>query len=1406
MYILRNARTQPKQHPRWSATREWPARAVCAAAGLCAIVAPPRAWSQGPPAFSDWRAELQPAIRAYLDGDFTTTQQYCERVARAGREGPLARDAAALQALAMMRGPSRDDRLAGRGRLAQLQREHPILRRRPECLMAFGIAQTRLGETAAALDSLDLAAERFARREQTPRAAEALCALAEAWSHHGEWEVTPPRFGVSLPESPAHGRSLRRDWIRATRGRVGEFSGRAAALARIDLILARNLIEAGDAVARGVRVLESLAAGQALSVPVVEALLLLAEQREGQERYAAALALYRRVQRARYGAISARAERRANQMTRPQLHVEAPASVPAGRPVSISLRVRNLALVRLEVRRVDLEDWLTQERGALVEAKLPEAGAVAMSPREFDTRVDSELDWWDSQALGKTVSFEAPLGAYVAMAESRLANGRRIKTKKLLIISDLRAVAFAGSRQAVLWAERAAAKEPGDVTAHFWMHGTSFIPTRVEFNERVARLTYPPEARLARDKRWTCLIRDGEHLALCRGRLESRSGSPARDAVAMVIAPPAVRPGDVLRIAGFLLRGEPGPPDAEPAIAIEVELLDALDESVATREARVGPGGAFVAQFLVGSDWAGKQLHVLAHRQGRVVENVRGSVNVPVGEPDEARFFLDVELKTRFAPGAPNISATLRASYPWGTPLADRTVRYIVRALGLPATNAGGTGVWTDPVVAEPLGGERRLDTSGRFELSLAEIFFQVPDDPAAVGIRLQVEELDGRSVVADVSTLRGARPVEAWLGWEPPQPVSQQAVRFRFGWFDPTGRTATAEPKFEIRKDGFELAIVRAFPTPAGVESEAWIAPAPGSYEVVATLPNDTAEPLIIRRILTVCDSADDEAGREAAPRCEARFGRMDQKPGIRVQFEGLRAGPLLVLAEAGEPLAARRLSELVGAREVFLPAERYRSLHARVWLVGMDAGGVQRISRRHVRPEPERELELTLALLSQTLRPGLNAEVEITCATRGERPPAASIVARLIDARGRGTLHWMPGPTRNPSRGPNEPTLAPSLGMGGWIPDRTNAEADERSILSPALRTGLFQSATLWTDALAAVDGRARFSVPLPSEPGRYRLIVTARNSEGSVATQTLLLDATEGVRVMVDLPDTLQVGDRTPAAITISNTLQTPTAALVSVRNADGLAIESVRRLTQREPLRFSPDAGGYRLALQPGQRETLLVSLEAARAGVATLDVDVTAGGTKYTGRGTCRVTAPQQVDAAAIHRRDTSDEPGHKLALKRTVLTLTPVGMRKPIGMRTVTEEGLQSPEYVREFLRRGEAVAPGQLLLIRDEFTWSGDPLRNVAWEQRLPATCYTVKRDPIETRKLAEPRIDRLDSVSFAVGNIAPGAHIQEIIVLAIRPGSCGLAPPTVRVDGRTIPVDLDAEVTRIIVSESKP
>ncbi len=680
---------------------------------LSAVLAAPRLAAQdtGSLPCSPWPTELGEAFKLYYADEFLEVQRVCRQLSAGTGDARLRREAAALTAMATMRLPGRADRLTGRAQLAQLAEEDTSLLKRPECQLAYGIAQTALSETASALYHLTQAATSFADRGQSDRLAETCVALAEAWARHAEWEFVVPGMEIPRPESRAAADRIRTERIRALRERLTALPGGEADLARIDLILAQHLLETEDGAAEGSALLEELSRHERVTKATAQACLALGEHYEAAGRWTDACRLYGRVQAAGLGKPSYEAEQRLNAIQRPQLALDVPGQVTVGERVTVNLRARNLAAVEFEVRRVGLASWLEQRQGRFAEAGLPTSGAV-VAARQLDTALTTQYEWWRSESLGDPLTFGATPGALVVVARAVDAGGRAVTAKRLVLAGDLQATVFIGKQRAAIWAIRR--QEPGaaaaetEPQARFWMHG-SFVPTRPQFTAGVTVFKLPPEARLLRDKRWVCLVQAGEQVALCHGTLPPDADPQRKPAVALIGGPPELEVGQQLHVFGVLLDGADDRPAIQPLDLVELELLDAFDRPRGTAPATISTAGTFSAQLPISAAMAGEHLRVAARLDGQVLENVFSPLRARVAPVNAAPFRVRCDLPRWLPPSQKSVAGQIKAAYPWGTALSGSSAHARFRAVRLPTVQPR-----RDPLQSDLVSRDFRLDADGK--------------------------------------------------------------------------------------------------------------------------------------------------------------------------------------------------------------------------------------------------------------------------------------------------------------------------------------------------------------------------------------------------------------------------------------------------------------------------------------------------------------------------------------------------------------------------------------------------------------------------------------------------------------------------------------------------------------------
>ncbi|MEW6251706.1 MAG: hypothetical protein AB1716_13760 [Planctomycetota bacterium] len=1121
-----------------------------------------------------WSPAVSEPLRAYRTGLYDHAQALAERMLERSADRRTQSDLGAIAAMCLLRQPSRADRLAGRQRLTDLLAEDPSLAHEPECSLAYGVGQAGLAETASALELIEQAIAGFAAASATDRQAEAFVALAEVWSAHTEWQATPARYKLAVPADAAGAAALRREQIEAVRARAaGQDAPRFRSgsdlhaaqdaprfrsgsedaedtVERIDLVLARMLLGREETQADGRALLARLAGASPLTTTRAQAALALAADHETAGRAGEALPLYERVQREAMGPAAETAAVRAAEISRPQIVATAPANVRVGDVLPIGLRVRGIEQVQVELRRVDVEQWLGTARTRTSEHTLPETGSVALA-RELDSRGGGPYEWWTTERLAPPLEHTPPPGAYVLIAQGRDRAGENHKLKQLVVVSDLHAVCLVGAQRLLVAAALpeptprsggARAGGPRSVTGRFWMN-PSFRPTELKFTEGVATQPLPNEARVLQDRGWVCFVQCGEHVAVCRGRLPAARPSTAQGVVVMS-GPPEPAPGEVLRLAG-LLWNQPQPDAAAAGTAavqrpVSLQLQDAMSRTLFEQQVAVSAGGAFATEVPIDDEFSGKHLRPILRYGSAVLENLgtRSSLYVPplAAQPGSVRVLWPDPPP---APGAA-VRGAIEATYAWGAPLAGAHVHCTFDLLeaAAPGQDGGGGRDAHAPVAGARLSRAGTLDARGRFgfELTPEELGSQTlsprlrgglstPDDLRAVRCTAVVVGWDGRQSAASDQWVVGPNPLIGWLTSNPAEPAAGQSVRFQVGWLGAGTPVPVGPAEVVVRRTNVEIARLSTEPGRAGLVSTAWAPSEAGEYEVVCDVQMLHSHPLALRRTLVVAPSSasgdaaggdatggnaagvnaagGDAAGGDArAPGwvdCAARLTySAGEEPLVRVRLTGQAGQPLIVALAGAEPLAGRCVARLDGTVELALPVPEGPRAGLRVLVVQAGAAaGTATVRAVPVAPDRARDLRVELggpagqrpAVPDAGARvwPGTTAVVHVQCANA---PPGTTLSLRLIDAATAGQLAGAALGRVDP--GAEAGNLAIAVSGAGHLPAATPAAAEQSGAREDSRTSGTSgaREDSRTSGAMPSADGAAPSAADQPPADGQEQV----------------------------------------------------------------------------------------------------------------------------------------------------------------------------------------------------------------------------------------------------------------------------------------------------------------------------
>lgn len=1278
-----------------------------------------------------WPVELTPAMRAYESGDMEEARRLLQQVRARPRSPDRASYVEALEAMILLASPARADQLDGQARLALLTDEHPHLAQLPECQLSFGLAQLSLNATSDAIRHLSAAADAFEGRSDCRELLEsALGGLARAWAIHAEWDTTPPEARVLRPSGAAEAFRTRLQQVSAVRERAQRA---AVSTVQIDESLVRLLLNQGrtdEALEIGLRIAADVN-GTGVAIDLVRAFEEAAAH-EAATRVLDALAASGRPDAATAAAV----ERSRRSVA--SLDVEA---VPAGadRPLTLSLRARHVPAVQVELRRVDLVSWLESRQGRLDEQALPKEGAVAFA----HVHESAVAEWQTELELAGL-----PPGAYAAVVFPAGSPGSPLTVSRLVVSTGLMGVVGVRPDSIAAWAtwtDGASRSDAAPTEFLFWMHG-SFVPTRVQADAYVV-FPMPAEARVLRDKRWVCVVRRGEHLALCRGSLGEQLASGR-----ILLHASEVRAAsqNVIRVTGALL-------DRLSADSLTIDLVDVRGARVARAMAHPDASGLFTLDLAIDSHTAGQVLRVLARDSERLLTNVMDRTHVAVESADAADVRLVCEMPAQVPGDATRIPGALFAQAAGGAPLAGAEVHCILRALRLTPTGA--------PERSKPTVRRGQLDRNGRFDFTVDPKEFRLPEGPLLIGVWVQVRGWDGRESRIHHNLLVSDEPAFTWLAAGPP---SSDWVQLQVGLADPAFNVVGPLALHIDRADrsswplGWTRAGLRSAPI--------WL-----GETLTAEMLANTRSGDVVRRAATV-ESID----KDAPPSEPMPWARWSDPDAAKVDFR-LPGRPELVLLDDGWRLAVPERVSRFGEFFAGQVALAHRPYSARLHSIGLAADGASLEQRSlGVAPCPTPGFALNARLTDEPPLPGQLARVRIDLTDAGDAPISAIVRVTPVDADDR--LQWAPTSASvlaivpplelsvsaairdftplaiaGNSHEPRDRRLTGRPAAAG-VPSAAAPKIEPISVFVDEPLGELVRGRTLWSAKVELRSGSAELNIPAPSEEGRFAVRIFARAADGRQAAARLdLPPAQRGP--WVKLPHWLQVGDRLRIQMDAPSENEAAAGAL-RFETHGGLRLETPS----------AERAGGA-----PVRPATRLV-VEAVAAGPARLDVW---RGAALVSSTECMVAESLPVQNARIHVRRT---------LMRVTVHSRPAYETDPNAPTPVPIE----EEVELTPLQPGGRVRLGEVLLVRDELR-AEPAVTDIRWRQIVAANAITVADAPGTAHAAGRLRFKSLQSVEWDFGRLDSDVRTHEFHVVASRSGVTQFPAPEAFIDGEWQSVAVD-------------
>ncbi len=1312
-----------------------------------------------------WSFELGEAFAAYHGGHFSESAEICRAVAASTRNETVRRDAEALSAMASMRMGSREESTSGRTRLGQVLRSDSRIVDRPDARLALGMARLTLNETSASLGELLGALEDFERAQRTPRVLETIVALADCWSRFNEWSLPVRGLPLTPPESPEAAAVERAKRVAELRAKAAKITGSEAALARIDVIVARQLLQRDETREDGMARLHSLARTNDISVSS-EAAMLLAEQLTKKGAPADSIVpLYQFVAGAKLGERSRQAQQAAEDLLRRTVEFDVSKVSRADSPAPLHVSVANFAQLVVEVRRLDLAEFLARNKGMLVEALLPDDGALISS--HAVTRPDgSPATRWSHD-----LSISMPAGAFVVLARDGAAPTGPAIGKTLVQVDSLNAVVLLGNRDALVAVQSDAA-----CRAQFWMHG-SFQPVEIPLRNGCAVFPLPPESRLVKDRRWVCLVRnDGGRMGLCRGVLPD-APLPEKGGAGVLVsaAPETPHVAEELLVCGWLADGLAA--GAAP-LRLDVELRDTMDELRGKSSVTVDATGTFSARFRAQQDWVGSTIHPVIRHEGAVLPSLFRMPLIRVYEPVELQPLIDVELGLLGIAQEGLLRGNLRARYPWGAPLQRGRAEMRFRAVRLPDAEL------LLPRLATPtLSFRNRLDAQGRATFAQPTAVFSLEAGKVAMNALFDVFGPESPSVSKSAERLFSEESGHLWLDPLDRSAIAGQPVHLRVGWFDPFRLIGGARPTLDVRGPAeSEFATIPLFPDRGGYWTADWFPIGAGTHLVRIALPRPDGS--LQETLSNIPVAPSQSRGVVETISFQTSMESSGEKPAVRVSAKANVKFPILAALLADQPLGATWLeSETSFESRIALP--RVPASGVNVALFSLENNELRCLGARWLAAPAE--LALRIMPADAEVSPGKLTRFDVECPNADLR--GATVVARLADAGESGSVNWL---LSEHEIGSSTPRFLMTSGHGGKANSAPAAPLLPSLLPVPSLAAmAMSRGLGLWSEVEHSAGEKVSLTIPLPAEPGQYRLSVMVRWRDGRQAVGMLPIDFSKSIAIDADLPTLLFAGDRTIASIRVENPGPQTRPIRLRTLPGNGLALEAWRVASGPNGIALKEEADALAIDLPARSELILTANFEATRAGRAVFQATLEAGAQRTRVERAYRVfssTPPPQTAP--------SDSP---MRIERRIFRLADVPP-EPEELDP-SKPALPRPSlYKLQRFPLGEldSIPLGTLLLVEDAVEFQR-PVADLEWSQRAPS--LTSMRDESDNSANAIAPVFSLSSreANYRRDSLGAGKYSHRFIIVVRRPGVCLLPAPIIRSKGETIRIQVEPAELRV-------
>ncbi|MGE3180181.1 MAG: hypothetical protein AB7N71_01000, partial [Phycisphaerae bacterium] len=1295
-----------------------------------------------------WSPQAQEALRRLESQDFHAAIAIARQLGNTSASPLVRAECEAVEVLVALRGSDRQRLLDARVQLRSLATDVAGLLERAECQLGLGIAGVALSETAGAIVFLEEAAAAFAEAGKFDLQAEALAALAEAWSVHGEWEITSSKYLDRRPRTPEESAAQRVAQIESILQRLPSGVGTSLAADRIDLSLARALEPLPGKANQQIDLLARLAAGPIRTPIAAEAGNMLAGvlRRDGQGQKA--LEVLEAVAASGVAPYSnaARALLRDAKQAPLGVTLSESANDPGLHEVTIHSEVPTTGMA--EIRRVDLEDWLRQCQGRVAFETLPVTGSFITS-HEFSFAEPAE----DSNA-GREISFTARLtpGAYVVALYTEASRPAPITQKHLHIVDPIPAAALIGTEAGIFWTvPRAAEASVPDASGLFWMHG-SFVPRSFTLAGGIGSLVIPPDAKILVDSRWVCLLRQGERLALLQGELDrSRTIAATRTRALLLAGPARPRIGEDVYVAGILVNETGQIETAFEGQEAELSLRDDAERALVQQKAVI-QNGMVRAKFKLLPEAGSAPLRVRVRVGKEIIPNHEAS-RVVLSPRRDIELIGAIDAKRVLEPNAAEMQFSLRAWYPWGVTCNELPCEVGLSAIGMPTSQRP---TWQE---FAPYSHPKILDETGEMSAAVSLESFPYRTNPQLLSLSVFGSDASFSSLHSYHPALRGEGSTHVWLATKPTIGLVGMPTEFWAGWASATRTTQRALPTIEISgPDDYSASI------PARVLGRMsfpeWVPPKAGTYQARLQVPMtsgtlETEATIRVEKEPAKAENAGGERPKTTAIRTQS---------GIEVHLPAKIAEPMLLIAADAEPRSGQWVMPEQTPGTILLRSDSADAVSTILSLSGSEHGAAL-VDRTPVR-----------AAGTPVAGPE-NIEIvdEFTRTEDGYGRITFSVAAQ--HAR-RPVLCWLEKAGGYAASALRRREMSENISSSGKLEFRFSASFEHAGEGNPAMETiaiaeqpspltevATSQQVLLWTDFVVPDPDHPTLVVPFSAGADYYRCWFAQAGPEG-IRLQNLLIDCTEIPEIKLDFPPIASAGDRSILTIAIRNDEKFAREFRVDAPTGNGVHfvgfLNESGQILAREQVKSAQVAAGsvqfvpVAMEIEPGTEEGFVSA-------------------TVHEGELSSTVRHPFVCRSESTAK----DSQATKIEIRRSIRRAE----RQVEHFDEITgepREGGQTVEYwsavPADF---DDSFASGQILVVR-EMVMVSEALRGVRWHQRIPSNCSYVEPPPdaIGSFQTIGPIRDmRPESITIQIQELGPGTYVHEYWIRAGRGGS-GLFP----------------------------